>query len=198
MMRVLVMGDSNCRGLGSDFRSLVPDITVKIVSVSRETSLVRAEYERQLVDLKLFMPEYIVIHSGHNDMSYHWRYNTSPTRLEDFYPSLEEFVFRVKEDHPAAQVFVSSLFPRSTGPGFPEESRLIYNRLSVRCGELTRSSGKKHRYSALLNNPLWISVRKRTEKTAMFLPDGLHLSGIGSRAVVHHWATRMKLIMDEI
>ena len=49
IMRILVIGDSNCRGLSADFLSLVPDIQVKIVSVSRETSLVRAEYQRQLV-----------------------------------------------------------------------------------------------------------------------------------------------------
>ena len=195
---MLVIGDSNCRGLSSDFLIIVPDAKVRIVSVGRNTSLVREEYERQLADLLIFMPEYVVIHSGHNDVSYHWRYNISPTRLEDFYPSLENFICLVKKNHPAAQVYVSSLFPRSIGPGFNEEARLIYNRLCVRCGELTHSSGKKHGYIALLNNPLWVSVRKRSEHSVMFLPDGLHLSDTGSKAVVRHWAIRMSLIKDEL
>jgi lysophospholipase L1-like esterase len=193
-MRVLLIGDSNCRELSADFMALVPDISVRIVSVGRRTSLVRDEYMRQLPSLLVFMPEYIILHSGHNDVSYHWRYNTDPSRLEDFYPYLESFITRLHEDHPTAQMFVSSLFPRSTGPGFGEEARLIYNRLSVRCGELTRSSGNKHGYTALLNNPLWISVRKRAERSTMFMSDGLHLSPEGSRAVVQYWVTRMGLV----
>jgi hypothetical protein len=193
-MRVLVVGDSHCREMAGDFAELVPDIPVLIVSKGRDTSLVRGEYFRQLAIVREFGPSHVVLHSGHNDLSYHWRYNVEPTRLEDFYPILEEFICILKSENPGALLYVSSIFPRCIGRGFTEADRLMYNRLCVRCGELTRSSGNKDGYSTMLNNPLWVSVRKRVERSELFMPDGLHLTKVGRRAIVQHWISNMKLV----
>jgi hypothetical protein len=116
-----------------------------------------------------------------------------PTRLEDFYPILEEFIGILKSENPTAKLYISSIFPRCVGRDFNETDRLIYNRLCVRCGELTRSSGNKDGYCAMLNNPLWVSVRKRIERTDLFMPDGLHLTKVGRRVIVQHWISHMKL-----
>ena len=111
-MRILVLGDSHCRDMDGVFKELNSGTIVKTVFVSRQTSLVRLGYLRRIEELKSFSPERILIHVGHNDLNYHWRYNTDPSRLEDYFPQFVSFVELVKSSHPGSIIYLSNIFPR--------------------------------------------------------------------------------------
>ena len=159
-MHIFIVCDSHCHGLSDVFHAFVPDVSVLTVSVGRQTSLVRSEYVRRIDELKLFSPDRVILHAGHNDLEFHWKYNQEPTRLEDFYQRLSAFADLLKENHPDSILYVSSLFPRTVGTGFTDVDRVIYNRLCVRFGELTRSFVKKQGHEYFMNSPLWTAIGK--------------------------------------
>jgi lysophospholipase L1-like esterase len=186
-MQLLLVADSHGRGMASVIEGIDKDWEVMTVRVSGQTDDVRAQYVKSLPEIRHFNPETVILHVGHNNLSYHSHHNPDPEHVKEFFPSVLSFVSQLQANHPVARVIYSSVFPRSTGPLMSDSERHSYNKVASRYGCLTQSTCKQNGINFVLNGALWISVRKARENPVFFLGDGLHLRKAGQEIVARDW-----------
>ena len=187
MMRLLLVADSHGHGMASVIHRLDSAWMVMTVRVSGQTQEVRDRYIERLPEVRQFNPEAVILHVGHNNLSYHSYYNPDPDHVKEFFPSILEFVALLQGNHPSAIVIYSSVFPRSTGPRLTDGERHSYNKVASRYGCLTQSTCRQNGINFVLNGALWRSVRQAKENPTYFLEDGLHLRNSGQEIVARDW-----------
>jgi lysophospholipase L1-like esterase len=190
-MRILLVTDSHGRDMGTTIREVHSGWKIFTVRVGGVNTAVRASYLRRHRELRRFNPDRIILHVGHNDLQYHPYHNQSPEHGKYFFPSVLSFLALLMGNHPRATVFFSCPFPRTIGPGFTNDQRMVYNRTATRLGAMARSAANRSDFQCLLNGGLWKSVRKCQERPGILLPDGLHLSEAGRKVVVDGWIPRL-------
>jgi lysophospholipase L1-like esterase len=186
-MRILLLSDSHGHVLGTTLEEINAECQVLTISVGGKLSSIRSMYQARLNEVHLFRPDIIIIHSGHNDVMPHPRYNSRPIFMKFFIPQLERFRAQLIVNHPLTVIYFSSMLPRTTGPDFNSNQRDSYNKLCIRFRDMLRSAANRGGFRVLLNCTMWASVRYSREKLGQHLLDGLHLNGTGRRAMAQEW-----------
>jgi lysophospholipase L1-like esterase len=182
---------SHMRELKAVIEGMDPSLSVQLLSLGRNTRQLRLLYETRKEDVIKFGPDAIVLQSGHNDVSAHSRYNRDPVGVRELYAALQDFEKLLRENHPSAIVFVSSLFPRVKGPSISTDQVGRYNELAKRFMEMIRSATNRGVFRGILNRELWSSVKQAKVTEKYFCWDGLHLSADGQRVVCACWIKQL-------
>jgi hypothetical protein len=143
-MRILLIAYSHGRDMGVKLNNVGRRNTILPIYVGRKLSVVDALYTSKIAQIRNFHPEVVIVHCGHNDVMAHPVYNTHPQHIKYFVPVLVSFCNKIREDHPGARIYLSSIYPRSIGYHFSEDSRQKYNKLAFRYGELLRSATNRN------------------------------------------------------
>jgi hypothetical protein len=191
-MRVLIVADSHGKKLQAMFTSLEPAWTVLIVTLGRRTDLLCDFYNSRRTELIRFRPDAVIMHSGHNDIVAHARYNREPIGVRELFTKVMDFRMRLVSDHPSAEIYLSSMYPRTEGDNFSKEQVGVYNRMAHRHMESVRSASNGGGFHRMLNRELWKSVKKCEENSSYFDRDGLHLNVTGRKVVCEAWITQVK------
>jgi hypothetical protein len=186
-MCLLVISDSHGRDMDDIIASLDSDYQVCVISVGRTTPEIREEYDDTIVDIYEYAPEAVIIHTGHNDITYHCKHNPSPMQPLQYMGEAMAFMDHVKECHRFSEVFYSSIFPRSEGPNFDMLRKIKYNQMAANYRLLVEDICEIENRNFILNDTLWYSVDEGIEHPFYFESGGLHLSGSGKRAIAREW-----------
>ena len=139
-MNILLLTDSHGHSMDAALKSIQPGCKVYTISVGGNIGGIRSMYSARLNEVLTFSPDVIIIHSGHNDVIPHPRYDNHPIYMKFFLPLLDNFRGLLQSNHPLAKVYVSSPFPRTTGPNFTLKQRDSYNKLAIRFRYMLRSA----------------------------------------------------------
>jgi lysophospholipase L1-like esterase len=191
-MRILLISDSHGHAMGSTIEGLDSECHVMTVSVGGKLGSIRAMYNARLGEVMRFMPDVIIVHSAHNDVMPHPRYDNKPIFMRFFIPQLERFRTHLLANHPLSIIYFSSMLPRTTGPDFNSSQRDSYNKLCIRFRDMLRSAANRGGYRVLLNCSMWASVRFSREKAGQHLLDGLHLNSTGRNNVAQEWLEKIR------
>jgi hypothetical protein len=134
-----------------------------------------------------FRPDYVILHSGHNDVVFHPKYNPKPQHIKHFFHVILEFLHLLEENHPTARVIYSSLLPRGASSRMSEGEKDSYNRLACRFGVRATTSCQSEGFMVLQNFCMWKSVRQSIEDVSLLDEDGLHLNPLGKKTLIQFW-----------
>jgi len=193
-MKLLIVADSHGKKLQTIFKKLEPEWNVLVIALGRKTSLLRHFYDGRLAELIAYDPDAIVLHSGHNDVAYHGRFNREPIGIVELLPELLDFRGYLQVNHPRAIIYLSSLFPRTQADNFSVEQMGIYNRMAKRYMESVRSASNSGNFRRLLNRVLWKSIKKCEVNPEYFDGGGLHLNVTGQEAVCVAWIAELQSV----
>jgi hypothetical protein len=193
-MRILVIGNSHCRELAPVFKSLSSSDKVFIIYKGGSIEEITSIYNQKLLPAQSFNPEAIVIHAGHNDMTFHPSKNDLPMISRDFLPLILDFANEVQANHPHARIFLSSLIPRkdTSSSSLSSELKLKYNKLAVRYGKRLEAAVLNMPFVVILNTIMWKRVYKFEEKGELLDSGGLHLNFSGQLVLVKCWLDSLK------
>ena len=186
-MKLLIVADSHGRDLQGIIKRLEPDWDILVIWLGQKTSLLRQYYDGRLSEILAYNPDTIILHSGHNDVAFHVRYNREPIGIVELFPEVMDFREYLQANHPRASIYLSSLFPRTESGNFNIEQTGIYNRMAKRYMETVRSAANSGNFGRLLNRVLWKSVKKCIEIPEYFDRGGLHLNATGKESICAAW-----------
>ena len=191
-MIILLVSDSHGHVMGSTIEGIDSECQVMTISVGGKLGSIRSMYNARLNEVLLFRPDVIIVHSGHNDVMPHPRYDSQPVFMKFFIPQLERFRTQLLTNHPLSVIYFSSMLPRTTGPDFDSRQRDSYNKLCIRFRDMLRAAANRGGLKVLLNCSMWASVRFSREKPGQHLLDGLHLNGTGRKTVAQEWLSKIR------
>jgi hypothetical protein len=191
-MKLMIVADSHGRDLQSIIKRLEPDWNILVIWLGQKTSLLRQYYDGRLSEILAYNPDSIVLHSGHNDVAFHVRYNCEPIGIVELLPEVMDFKGYLQVNHPSATIYWSSLFPRTQAGNFNMEQTGIYNRKAKRYMESLRSASNSENFGRLLNQVLWKSIKKCVEDPKYFDGGGLHLNATGKESICVAWIAELK------
>ena len=108
--RILVIGDSNCRNLEPSFQRLGLFDT-KIVSLGSSTPRLAVLVGRHIPEIFDMDPDICIVHSGHNDLAYHARFNPEPMTASKTAEEVSALVMALTDELECPRVVVSPLLP---------------------------------------------------------------------------------------
>jgi lysophospholipase L1-like esterase len=193
-MNILLVGDSHCYDMGDIMKGSSKQIKVLSIIKGDKIHVIKDEYIKRLATIRNFRPDKIIIHCGHNDMSYHPRYNLIPRISRDVTIDSVNFATRVQHDNPLAKVFLSSILPRkhTYSSCLSEEQTLTYNKLAVRHGLRLKKKAAEVDLEVLLNTFMFKRVYKFEEKKELIWDDGLHLNAEGKGVLANGWMINIR------
>jgi hypothetical protein len=195
-MKILIVGDSHCRDLDKLVDNKDPDaqIQIYIISVGGNTDAIMFQYRAELPRIITFGPEYIVVHTGNNEMGYHATKNPSPKDSTETTLITIQVANILQANHPLATIVLSAALPRilSRSSPFTYEDLTHYNSTVKRHANRLRSEAAKVNFDTFLNNLLWKNKKALLVKTQHFMPDGLHLTLTAKKYLINDWITRLK------
>jgi hypothetical protein len=139
-MKVLVISDCHGKNLKSVMEKLKSGWIFMTMPLGRKTSEIRQYYLSRRASIDHFHPDMIILHSGHNDITAHPIHNQEPTFLKQFFPHLLDFVELIRGHYPYSTVYLSSIFPRTTGGSLSADQVFQYNKMARRFNELVRAA----------------------------------------------------------
>jgi hypothetical protein len=195
-MKVLLLGDSNCRGMDLLALKSHPDVQLYLISVGGQTQDIMHKYNSNLQSIYRFNPTCILLHSGHNDLAFHSRKNPSPKDSSQATSTTLNAALALQANHSTATIVISAPFPRTFTPhsSLPMEDLLHYNKTAKRHGTRLRSEATKSNIHTLINNEMWKSKDNLKEKAGNFLTNGLHLTPAAKEATICGWINKLKNI----
>jgi lysophospholipase L1-like esterase len=193
-MLILIIGDSHCQTLHETFKQVSPDDRVITVSVGSNIAAIISHYNERLATIRHLRPDCVVLHVGHNDMSFHPLKNTLPRISRDVTRDILAFASSVRSDIPNARILLSSILPRKPSHinQMSAEKTDKYNKLAVRHGLRLRKLGSQVGFEVLMNTVMWKRVYKYEPKNELLLVDGLHLTDEGMKTLVQDWINFIK------
>jgi hypothetical protein len=179
-MKILILGDSHCRDLDKlvENKDIDTQIQTYIISVGGNTDAIMFQYRAELPQILTFGPEYIIVHTGNNEMGYHATKNPSPKDSTETTLITIQVATILHGNHPFATIVLSAAFPRilSRSSPFTFEDLVHYNTTVKRHANRLRSEAAKDNFETFLNNLMWKNKQALLVKTQHFMPDGLHLT----------------------
>ena len=112
-MQFLIIGDSHCKDLVAIVTKLYPGSCTFVHTRSRNNEIIINAYRENHNNVKSVRPDIIIIHMGHNNISYHHRYNTMPQGAKSVTEQNVAFARELKQNYPHARIFLSPIFPRT-------------------------------------------------------------------------------------
>jgi hypothetical protein len=199
-MKVLILGDSHCRDMDklANTKATTPPLTIHVISVGGNTDAIMAKYRDDLAKVLTFGPDFIVMHTGNNELAFHTSKNPSPKDSTETTLVTLQAADILHANHPQAVIVLSAAFPRilSRYSPFTFEDLLHYNGTVKRHSNRLRSEATNHHYQAFLNNLLWKDKNNLIVKTQYYMSDGLHLTNKAKTIVVNDWISRLKALRD--
>jgi hypothetical protein len=117
-MRLMIVTDSHGKGMKTVIEGIRPDWIILEVVFGRKTSELLLHFQERHEDVVRFCPDVTILHSGHNDVVAHHRYNPEPTHTRQLLPQLVEFVHLIDSICPDTTVYLSCMFPPDFGGTF--------------------------------------------------------------------------------
>jgi hypothetical protein len=194
-MKIFIFGDSHCRDLDKlvDNKDPSNQVETYIISVGGNTEAIMYQYCAELAKIRAFDPEFIIVHTGNNEMGYHATKNPSPKDSTETTAITLEAANTLLRNHPLATIVLSAAFPRilsRTSP-FTFEDLCHYNNTVKRHSTRLRSEAAKQNFQAFLNNFMWKEKKSLLVKTQHYMPDGLHLTETAKKLVINDWIARL-------
>jgi hypothetical protein len=196
-MKLLLLADSHGKELAPIILRQVglqePPFAFEQFHVIRGRSIevIRGEYRRQLAAIRVFDPDHVIIHAGHNNMVKHAVYNRSPLFITAVVHLLLEFVVELRATFPTIKIFISTLMPRKSSRNMSNLEASQYNRLCKRFGQHLLSNEVSYSYSTILNRPFWLRISLAEPNKALLSPDGLHATDTGREVLVGLWLSAL-------
>jgi lysophospholipase L1-like esterase len=188
-IRLLIIGDSHCREMGGYIANINNGIKMLTVCKGRQSDEIRELYRARIPNIISFDPQVIILHYGHNDLSYHVRHNQQPSLSRDLASETATFAGVVQRLCPKATIHLSAVFPRTfkRKSSLSQSQVVSYNRTAKRHGHRIREVAERDGFQHIYNIPLWSKISKYEEKPNLYLIDGLHLNVAGSEAIANCW-----------
>jgi lysophospholipase L1-like esterase len=190
-LRILIVGDSHCRGMDNAIKTGRTQIQTFSVIFPRGTRAISGRYLSTLSHIRLFDPEIIFLHCGHNDLVYHASLNSFPINSQETRRLTLEFVQLLQQNHPLSKVIISALLPRTykDNSSLQQDEVISFNKLVKRHGQRLRAEAANlnSTITVTLNNPIWKHISKSEEMSNLYLPDGLHLTNEGKLSITASW-----------
>ena len=190
-MRLLIVADSHGRGMGSQVKKENKNWDAIVVRVGRVAPEVYKAYEDLVPDIRKFRPEACVLHVGHNDLTYHSRFNPNPMDMMSFLKYVLGFIDRIQSDLPPCRIHYSSIFPRTVGYKMGKVAKETYNAMAVEYSREVTELFQRRRMPYIINDSLWFSMPEGREHPVFFQTDGLHLSALGREFVIREWMEKV-------
>jgi lysophospholipase L1-like esterase len=190
-MKLLILGDSHCRDMDQYIKAINSSISVLVISAGDQLPTIRFRYRLQLAQIRSFNPDFVILHAGHNDMTYHQIFNHIPCISRDVTRELTSFATEIKRNFQLANIILSSILPRMDSPhsSLTPENTVKYNNLAVRHGLRLRSAAQRLGFPTNLDMFMWARVYKTEVNTKYLLPDGLHLNELGQKELAASWVS---------
>jgi lysophospholipase L1-like esterase len=188
-MRLLIVGDSHCRDISPALKALNTDNLIFTISVGSHIPSITLNYRSKLQAVTNFRPDLVVIHLGHNDISWHATKNPRPIVSRDASALTIGLANEIKANHPNVNVIISSVFPRT----FAAKSLLSkaavhkYNETAKRHGQRLHTRASEAGHVCLYTKALWSKISAAIENPSYYLLDGLHLNPSGNIAIAKEW-----------
>jgi lysophospholipase L1-like esterase len=194
MVKLLLLGDSHCRDMDRMIPTTTPATQMYVVSVGGNTEAIMNKYMASLGAINVFDPDHIVLHSGNNEIGYHWTKNPFPKDSTQTTKTLLDAACVLRSNHPKARIVLSAAFPRllSKSSPFTFEDLTHYNRTAQRHSKRLKNEAAKLDFDVLMNNIMWKKKADLLVKTHLFLEDGLHLTDSAKKMIVSDWIQRLK------
>jgi hypothetical protein len=194
--RIMIVGDSNCRDLDKTLDDHFPNVRIYVISVGAQTDQVMMEYNRCKTQAYLFDPNFVVLHTGHNDLAYHRFKNTCPKDSTQTTKLTLDAATVIGTNHPNATMIVSAVFPRALSFKSPMRQLDLqhFNRTAARHTRRLAAEARETDITIFMNNFMWKKKADLIPKTQLFLQDGLHLSTPAKKYLVTKWLDLMFLI----
>jgi hypothetical protein len=194
--RILIVGDSNCRDLEKSLTDRFSNIRIYVISLGSQTGQVMIEYNRCKTQANLFDPNYIILHTGHNDLAYHRYKNISPKDSTQTTKLTLDAAMIIKGSHPNAIMIVSAVFPRALSLKSPMRQMDLqhFNRTAERHTRRLATEARDLDLYVFKNNFMWKKKQDLVPKTHLFLQDGLHLTTLAKQYVISMWMNQIHLI----
>jgi hypothetical protein len=168
-------------------------VAIYVISVGGDTNAIMTKYRSDLQAIFTFGPDYILLHSGNNELGYHPTKNPCPKDSTQTTAVLLDAANTLKANHPQAFVVLSAAFPRllSRTSHFNYPDLIHYNLTAKRHSNRLRSEASKQNFNTFLNNIMWKDKDQLLVKTHYYLEDGLHLTDEAKKAVIADWTRRL-------
>jgi hypothetical protein len=198
--RIMIVGDSNCRDLDKALDDRFPNIKMYVISVGSQTDQVMLEYNRNKSQAILFDPNFIILHTGHNDLAFHKYKNKSPKDSTQTTKLTIDAALEIKRNHPKATTIVSAVFPRalSLKSSLRQLDLQHFNRTAERHTRRLATECKLVDLANFKNNFMWRNKSELRLKTHLFLQDGLHLTIPAKQYLITRWLEYIYLIQQSL
>jgi hypothetical protein len=177
-----------------------PNIRIYVISMGSQTDQVMLEYNRCKTQAFLFDPNFIILHTGHNDLAYHKYKNTSPKDSTQTTKITLDAATEIRGNHPKAITIVSAVFPRALS--FKSSLRQLdlqhFNRTAERHTRRLATECKEVGLTVFKNNFMWKKKAEFRVKTHLFLQDGLHLSIPAKQYLITKWLEQVYVIQQAL
>jgi hypothetical protein len=194
---LLIIGDSHCRDLNDVIARAYPNIKVYIISVGQQTDSIINCYISELNAVTAFMPDVIVLHTGHNEIAYHRHKNPIPKDSTLTTAITINAAQIIQSHHPRATMIISSIFPRllTFKSSLRQQDLAHYNRTAERHGRRLHTEATKIGILVFKNNFMWKSKSDMLVKSHLYLQDGLHLNDKARIYVIARWMNEIHTIL---
>ena len=79
MIKLLLVGDSHCRGMGNYIRGSNKYITTFSIFDGDKTEQIAELFRAKTEEVRQYHPDVVLLHTGHNDIGWHPVLNVDPT-----------------------------------------------------------------------------------------------------------------------
>jgi lysophospholipase L1-like esterase len=189
-LRIVLIGDSHVRRSVDTFYDMYPGINLYACTAGSKMEVIRNKYEKYRLDIDHFKPTVIVLHQGHNDLSFDQRRNPHPALSKTVGADTLSFAQKIATDNDNAIVYISSIYPRSHTryAGLAKSQIDAYNSRAKRHGNRTRKLAKDtNNIKHIMNVFPWRKISKAEARTDIFDREGLHLNLLGRKLQVNEW-----------
>ena len=191
--KLLIVGDSHCRELEDVIAKSYPNVKTCVIWLGQQTDNIMLAYTKELNRITDFQPDFILLHTGHNEIAYHKYKNVTPKDSTQTTSITISAALLLKSNHPKATIIISSIFPRLLT--FKSSLRQLdlshYNRTAERHGRRLHTEAKKVGITVFKNNFMWRSKSDVLVKSHLFLLDGLHLNDEAKEYVTTRWLNQI-------
>jgi hypothetical protein len=195
---ILIISDSHCRELDEIIAKSYPNVKSYIISIGQQTDSIMQAYHRELHAVTSFRPDFIILHTGHNELAYHKTKNTTPKDSTQTTVITISAATVLQSNHPKAVIIISSVFPRllTFKSSLRQQDLCHYNRTAERHSRRLQTEANKIDVRVFMNNYMWKSKSDMKVKTHFYLRDGLHLNDAAKSYVITRWMEQIYKIQS--
>ena len=155
-------------------------------------------YHRELHAVNSFKPDFVILHTGQNELAYHISKNISPKDSTQTTIITISAATVLQSNHPKAVIIISSVFPRllTFKSSLRQQDLFHYNRTAERHSRRLQTEASKINVRVFMNNYMWKSKSDMKVKTHLYLRDGLYLNDAAKSYVITRWMEQIHKIQS--